>query len=267
MNRNEKNVGRYKPPEVREREQQEDIVFNKMLQWLVAAVIAEVVMLLLNRFYIHTRVSELGMLPVMSKLLLAFPIIGIVAFVLCLFWRKNVRQSGKSGDLQLMVGGTLLCIGVCGFLLRMFGSTGSGVVLAIAPILAVLILIYYLYQKEFFASAILGALSVLGLWVYRVAGSGSTYVLCLVLTAAVAAVGVALSLKLKKNDGVLTVKGREVSLLTPDASYKSFYISAVVALVLLLCPLALGAAVAYYSIWVIIAGLFILAVYFTSKLM
>ena len=267
MNRKEKNASRYKPPEVRERERQEDIVFNKMLQWLVAAVIAEAVMLLLNRFYIHARVSELGAVPALSKLLLVFPVIGIVAFVLCLFWRKSVRNNGKSGDIQLMTGGTLLCIGVCGFLLRMFGSTGSSVVLAITPVLAVLILIYYLYQKEFFGCAILGALSILGLWVYRVAGNSSTYFLCLILTVVVAAVGVALSLKLKKTDGVLTVKGRELALLTPDASYMAFYISAVVALVLLLCPLALGAAVAYYSIWAIIAGLFILAVYFTSKLM
>ena len=76
-----------------------------------------------------------------------------------------------------------------------------------------------------------------------------------------------LSLKLKQNDGVLTVKGKSIAMLTPDASYVTFYISAVVGLVLLLAPLALGAAVAYYSIWIIIAGLFILAVYFTSKLM
>ena len=37
--------------------------------------------------------------------------------------------------------------------------------------------------------------------------------------------------------------------------------------VLLLAPLALGTAVAYYAIWVMAAWLFILAVYFTAKLM
>ena len=267
MNQNKKNASRYKPPEVRERERQEDIIFNKMLQWLVAAVVAEVVMLILNRFYIHTRVDELGALPVLHTLLAVFPVIGIVAFVLCLLWRKAVRKGGKSGDIQLIVGSALLCVGVCGFLLRAFGSAGSGVVLAIVPAFAVLILIFYLYQKEFFGCGIIGALSILGLWIYRSVGAGSTYALCLVITAAAAAVGVALSLKLKKNDGVLTVKGKSVAVLTPDASYKTFYISAVVGLVLLLAPLALGAAVAYYSIWIIIAGLFILAVYFTSKLM
>ena len=264
MNKKQK---RNKPPEVLERERQEDIVFNKMLLWLVGAVVAEVVILLVNRFYIHTRPDEMGAVLVLNKLLLAFPVIGIVAFALCLFWRAQVRKGGKSGDIPLVIGGTLLGIGICGLLLRLFGTTGAGVVLAIVPAIAVIILIYYLYQKEFFGCAILGALSILGLWVYRIAGSGSTYILCLILTVVVAAVGVALSLKLKKTDGVLTVKGREIALLTPDAAYKAFYVSAIVGLVLLLAPLALGAAVAYYSIWVIIAGLFILAVYFTSKLM
>ena len=37
--------------------------------------------------------------------------------------------------------------------------------------------------------------------------------------------------------------------------------------VLLLAPLALGTAMAYYGIWAMAAWLFILAVYFTSKLM
>ena len=267
MNRNQKGASRYKPPEVRERERQEDIIFNKMLQWLVAAVIAEVVMLLLNRFYIHARAGELGAVPALKTLLTVFPVIGVVAFVACLFWRAQVRRNGKSGDLPLVLGSTLLGIGVCGFLLRLFGVTGSSVVLAIVPAIAVLILIYYLYQKEFFGCALIGALSILGLWVYRIVGANSTYFLCLILTVVVAAVGVALSLRLKKTGGVLTVKGKPISLLTEDAAYPAFYISVVVGLLLLLAPLALGAAVAYYSIWVIIAGLFILAVFFTSKLM
>ena len=60
MKKNEIKTGRSKPPEVRTREQQEDQAFNKMLLWLAAAAVVEVVMVLINRYYIHTRVSELG---------------------------------------------------------------------------------------------------------------------------------------------------------------------------------------------------------------
>ena len=44
-------------------------------------------------------------------------------------------------------------------------------------------------------------------------------------------------------------------------------LTAAVTAILLLAPLALGAAVAYYAMWIMAAWLFILAVYFTSKLM
>ena len=48
---------------------------------------------------------------------------------------------------------------------------------------------------------------------------------------------------------------------------KRLMITVVVALLITLCPLALGGAAAYYGIWALGAWVFILAVYFTSKLM
>ena len=71
----------------------------------------------------------------------------------------------------------------------------------------------------------------------------------------------------KKKNGMITIKGKEFALLQPGAAYPAYYLTAVISAVILLAPLALGAAVAYYAIWVMAAWLFILAVYFTSKLM
>ena len=96
---------------------------------------------------------------------------------------------------------------------------------------------------------------------------GRVYYGYLILTLVVAVAGVVLALKLKGNNGVLKVGGKEVTLLQPGAAYLAYYLTAVVTVVLLLAPMALGAAMAYYAIWVIAAWLFILAVYFTSKLM
>ena len=60
MKKNETKTGRTKPADVRTREQMEDRAFNRMLLWLAATVVVEVVMLLVNRFYVHARVEELG---------------------------------------------------------------------------------------------------------------------------------------------------------------------------------------------------------------
>ena len=91
MKKNEIKTGRNKPPEVRTREQIEDRAFNRMLLWLATAAVVEVVMVLINRFYVHTRVSELGIKMPLYKVLTVFPIAGAVLFVLFLVWAVKNR--------------------------------------------------------------------------------------------------------------------------------------------------------------------------------
>ena len=90
---------------------------------------------------------------------------------------------------------------------------------------------------------------------------------CLILALVVALVGVVLAGKAKAKDGVLTLGGRDYQLFQPETAYLAFFLTVVITAVLLLAPLALGTAMAYYGIWAMAAWLFILAVYFTSKLM
>ena len=169
--------------------------------------------------------------------------------------------------LQIVLGSALLAIGLGGYVMRLFGTNGASLVLGVVPALGVLALVFYLYQKEFFACAIAGGLGILGLWVFRVSGSGAKYYLFLVVVLVILAAGVALAIVLKKRDGVLTIRGKDVAVLQPGGAYPAYYITAAVVVVLLLAPLVIGASVAYYAIWVMAAWLFILAVYFTSKLM
>ena len=88
-------------------------------------------------------------------------------------------------------------------------------------------------------------------WVYRTFLSGAVYYGYLALTLVIAAVGVALALKLKQKDGVWTIRGKEIVVLQPGAAYLPYYLTAAVTAILLLAPLALGAAVAYYAMWIV----------------
>ena len=226
-------------------------------------------MVFINRFYVHTRVSELGIKMPLYKVLTVFPIAGAVLFVLFLVWAVKVRNgdSGKDGTLQAAVACGFLCMGVGGLLMRNLETTAAPMVLAVVPGLGVLMMVFYLYQKEFFGCAVIGGMGLLGFWVYRTFLSGAVYYGYLALTLVIAAVGVALALKLKQKDGVWTIRGKEIVVLQPGAAYLPYYLTAAVTAILLLAPLALGAAVAYYAMWIMAAWLFILAVYFTSKLM
>jgi len=151
--------------------------------------------------------------------------------------------------------------------MRNLETTAAPMVLAVVPGLGVLMMVFYLYQKEFFGCAVIGGMGLLGFWVYRTFLSGAVYYGYLALTLVIAAVGVALALKLKQKDGVWTIRGKEIVVLQPGAAYLPYYLTAAVTAILLLAPLALGAAVAYYAMWIMATWLFILAVYFTSKLM
>lgn len=270
MKKNETKNARSKPPEVLAKEQAEDRTFNRMLLWLAAAVLVEVVMLLVNRYYIHARVAELGAIKTIYTLLGVAPVVGILLFVVCLAWGLHQRKQEdvcRDGMIPIVLGCALLCMGFGAFGMRLFGATGASLVLGVVPALGVLMLIFYLYQKEFFVCAVAGGLGILGLWVFRTVGSGTTYNLYLVLALVLVAVGVAVIFQLQKRDGVWSIKGKERILFQPGAAYPAYYVTAVIAAVLLLAPLAMGASVAYYAIWVMAAWLFILAVYFTSRLM
>lgn len=186
-----------------------------------------------------------------------------------LVWAVKVRNgdSGKDGTLQAAVACGFLCMGIGGLLMRNLETTAAPMVLAVVPGLGVLMMVFYLYQKEFFGCAVIGGMGLLGFWVYRTFLSGAVYYGYLALTLVIAAVGVALALKLKQKDGVWTIRGKEIVVLQPGAAYLPYYLTAAVTAILLLAPLALGAAVAYYAMWIMATCLFILAVYFTSKLM
>lgn len=271
MKKNETKGVRTKAADTRsQKEQMEDRAFNRMLLWLAGTVLTEVVLLLVNRYYVHARVDELEHLATLHTILGIAPIVGVVLFAGFLYWglqQKKKGEENRDGIIQIILACAFLVMGVGAFGMRMYGVTAAPLILGIVPGLGVLMLVFYLYQKEFFGCALVGGLGLLGMWIFRATGGGSHYYLYLVLALVITAAGLALALKLKKADGEITMKGKRVALLQPGAAYLAYYITAAVTVVLLVAPLALGAAVAYYSIWVMAAWLFILAVYFTSKLM
>ena len=128
---------------------------------------------------------------------------------------------------------------------------------------AVLAVVYYIYQKEFFLSAAATGMSILALWFVRYAG-GAGYEVALLLVAIVLVLAVALFLK--KHDGALPLK-TPVPFLTPGCSYSVILASCLASIVVVVAALVAGAAAAYYLIFVILAWIFALFVYYTVKMM
>ena len=267
MKKNDTKVGKLTTQDIQAKRQMEDRIFNRMLVWLAVAVVVEIFFVVVNRFYVHARAGEINAMVAWHTALLALLGVGVVLFVVFLLIGRHKNKQGIDTVLPYALAGGFLVMGLGSAAIR-YAHGAAHIVLGVVPGLAVLLIIFYLYQKEFFPCALVSAMGILTLIAYRTAGgNGKRYLLCLGLTLIVTGVCLVLMLALKKGEGALTVGGKPTQLLSPEANYLPYFITVVVAILVILSPLVLGAAAAYYGIWVLGAWVFILAVYFTSKLM
>jgi len=138
-----------------QRAKQEDVVLNKVLWWIVGAVVLEVLLLLLNKVYANYTVEQIelakSLRDVFSVLMIALPI----CFVVLLIWAVVARKSGKFTRLSSVLAGVMLALAVCAVVIRVFDESGIRLLYVAVPAVAVLALIYYLYPREVFFAALL----------------------------------------------------------------------------------------------------------------
>lgn len=72
---------------------------------------------------------------------------------------------------------------------------------------------------------------------------------------------------MQKNGGVLRLGGRSIQVFGRNAGYGMVYLTCGIVAAVLAAALILGTAAAYYLIFVMVAWLFVMAVYYTVKLM
>jgi len=139
----------------------------------------------------------------------------------------------------------------------------------IIPAGAVLALVFYLYQKDFFLSACSIGVGLLGQWMVRKNGGDDDLIVnvYMILGALVLLCLAMVVLRLSKADGVLSVRGKKYRVLPARANYMLIVASCLISLAAMLGGLLLGSAVAFYLLLVLMAWLFVLLVYYTVKLM
>lgn len=250
-----------------QRAKQEDEILNKVLWWIVGSVLLEMLLLLLNKVYVNYTVDQIDMAvalreDVFPKLAIILPICFVVMLAIWLVSRKNGKLTRLTGGLTLVV----LALAVCAVVIRIFDNSGVKFLYVAVPAVAVLALIYYLYQREFFFSAVLSALGLLGIKMLpRIKGAsllgyGYAVVLAVILIAAVV-----LFYILQKNEGKLTIKDKLVGILPKSANYALLYVTCVVVAAVAVAAVVVGSLALLYG--VLVAWLLILAVYHTVRLM
>ena len=160
----------------------------------------------------------------------------------------------------------MLALAVCAVVIRFFDESGIRLLYVAVPAVAVLALIYYLYQREFFFAAVLSALGLLGVKVvpYHFGFPAIAYGYAVVL--GVALVGAVVVFRvMQAAEGKLRLKGNWVEVLPKSANYALLYVTCGVVAAVVIAALLLGGLAVLYG--VLVAWLLILAVYYTVRLM
>lgn len=253
------------------RSHKEDVVLNRVLVWFGAAVVAELLLLLINRYYINYTTRP-GEIEFAAALLHAFPIIiGVtaVAAVVCVVWAVMCAQKGKRCLLPGVLAWIFAALLVISAVTYIFSGTGVQFLCGLVPAAAVMALVYYLYQREFFVITVLSAMGIVGLWlIRRAAGNHQVVVYAYMAVTAVVLIAAALACRvMQKSDGFLTLGGKRLSVFNRGATYGMVYLTCAVVAVAVAAGLALGASAAYYLMIALVGWLFVMAVYYTVKLM
>lgn len=249
------------------KKQREDQALNRVLWWFGGAVVLEFFLLLLNRFYlVANNGGDVELSRGIYQFLRVFTWVCLAAAVVLGVWRfLRKRQGGKT----LVLTGCCAAAGilfVCAFVAGFWGNYGGIRFLYVCvPVAAVLVLIYYLYQREFFLVALQGGLALFALWFYYNFFGRSNGLVYAVLAAVLAltAGAVALFVVLQRGKGALG----KVRLFSRKTNYVPLYIAAGITVLAMLAALIFGPTAAYVAIFGVVAWLFGVAIYYTVRLM
>lgn len=249
-----------------ERMAKSDRNVNRAIILLMVGVIAEFYLLMVNNYFVKGGV---GQVLTMMSVLKVLGIIGAAAFgaglVMWIMRKKWTRFAP--------VAPWILCAGfffaMSSELMLKVYPQGTTMMCVIVPVAMLIGIVFLLYPREFSVQAVGLTASLMAMFLIH-RGSGSEMWSGVVIgcstfaVAVIAALGIAV-FKAGKNGGKLEKLG-DLRIVSKDGDYKLIYA------VLAVCALAIVAAlfvssIAYYGLWVLAIGTFLLAVYYTVKIM
>jgi len=254
------------------RNKQEDIALTRALIWFGAAMVLEFLLLLVNKYYINFTADSaaIDLALALGTVIKVTTVLGLLGAAVCGFFGwKRAKCDGTFPFLWLVLTVTVLAVGISSGLIALFYRAAVELLYILVPAMAVLALVYYLYQREFFFSACGTGVGLLGLWLVRKNNGNHDLLVTLytVIGVVVLLAILLLALYLKKNQGILTIKGRRLSVLPKNSNYLPLFLSCAIGLLALAAGLLLGGTAAFYLLFVLLAWLFILLVYYTVKMM
>ena len=248
-----------------ERQQQENQALNRVFLVFLLGLAAECYLFVVYRNYV------MGSVPAMLAWRNVLKYGGIIGLVLllagaagaALYFRKG---EGKKGAAACWCAGVGAFFAMSGWIMSTFYPAGVTVMCVMVPVLTVLGLVLFLYQRECFLTTLALCGSFLAVWVCGDGLDSMNWripimigaILGLVILAALAL----LVRKAQQDEGKLM----GLRLLPVDCAYPVVYAGLAVSFVCVLAALVFAPA-AYYIQWALGIAIFAEMVYFTTKMM
>ncbi len=242
-----------------------DYVTNKLL--LVFTIAFAMLLLLMNVGRMMKSVESFVLAHTITKVVCGVAILAIVAGIIMMIVEHNKKKDTRyvllSGKNILI---TALFIAVCtGALAFIFDPKMLLLLYVFVPVIVVLYIIYYSYQREFFYIALSAAISASCVWLVGSTGDSR-------LSFVLAAVGVLVNLVLaafavwaQVKGGTVRAFGREFSAFKADSKYALVYISFALFAAVCVAALLLPSFAVYFTFGTV-AYLVLAGIYYTIKL-
>ena len=249
-----------------ERMAKSDRNVNRAMILLTVGLVAEFYLLMVNNYFVKGAV---GQVLVMMSVLKVLGIAGAAAFgaglVLWIMRKKWTRFAPAAP--------WLLCAGfffaMSSELMLKIYPQGTKAMCVLVPVAMLLGIVFLLYPREFSLQALALTAAMMAMYLIHRGGGSETWstlvIGCSVFAALVIAALAIAVCKAGKNEGKLEKLGG-LRIVSQGGNYKLIY--AVLGLCLAAIVIALFASgIAYYGLWVLAAATFLLAVYYTIKMM
>ena len=250
------------PQKRAEKQRREQEALNRVFNIFLIGIAAECYLLLLYNKFVNGTAQEMVTFSYVIEWLGYAGVLAAMAGAVLAVWKR--RERGGRVGLWLLGGGVFFALTAL-VALNIFPQ-GTVFLCVLVPILTVFGLVFFLFQREFFFNALVLGGAMFTLWLCR-KGLGTlnwnTKVTAGAVVVLVGLAAAAAALRLLQTAGGAW-KGLRIFGRTCD--YRVMYATLGVAFAAVLLALVLPAT-AYYTMWALGAGLFALAVYYTTKLM
>lgn len=229
---------------------------------LIGGLVAEWYLLMADRYYArgtaHQMLNWYRYFGVMRWIGLA----ALVAGVALLLQKEKKTKMTRLGT-ALTAAGAFFAFS--SFAMRLAVPTSVTVMCVFVPVALILGIIYLFYQAEFSVQATALAMALFALALLSRSTSKLVMIFSGIALVATAAL-LALTLMLKKNGGLLKAGGKKLRVFPANTDYRLTLGVLALCLALVLVAMLIP-GVAFYATWAMAVVAFVLAVYYTIKLM